>query len=470
MKRFFIALGLAFGLITLDAAIDPEVALSQIGYTTSGVVSDLSVGTADFSFQGDDLYVGWGASDDCQIEFVSATGTGRIQCSDAIALIPDSTAANGNYVFNDVPAAGASEDILDFSATVAAMNGSDAVVMLSLKFTNADHTSTGNQLVGVEVDDITGDAEATEYALFAGSGWDYGFYSQTGEFAAQTAMVLEFGATHTLSIRDQSAVVLADYNNWPDAVTDYADLYLYNVGSGETVAAMDGSDDYSVLQVEVVNADHTSTSNVLNGIEVVGITADAEAVEYAIRVGDGWDAGIFLDDTDISVVGSGTDSGIHIGNAAADDDFRISRNGGSSQIDFALGTNIVTAWAGTGSTISYNMVELNFTGGNSNGSDIKSALNIDVDAGNPASTGNELNGILIDSITSDPDALHYGIYVGDGWDSGVRFPTVTQANLESAANGSVVYCSDCNPDATCTGSGAGAMAFRIAGAWACELN
>lgn len=42
--------------------------------------------------------------------------------------------------------------------------------------------------------------------------------------------------------------------------------------------------------------------------------------------------------------------------------------------------------------------------------------------------------------------------------------------LANYANGESVYCSTCNPDATCTGGGPGALAFRIAGAWACELN
>lgn len=46
-----------------------------------------------------------------------------------------------------------------------------------------------------------------------------------------------------------------------------------------------------------------------------------------------------------------------------------------------------------------------------------------------------------------------------------------QANLPgTVSNGAIVYCTDCNPDATCTAAGAGAFAFRINGAWACELN
>lgn len=42
------------------------------------------------------------------------------------------------------------------------------------------------------------------------------------------------------------------------------------------------------------------------------------------------------------------------------------------------------------------------------------------------------------------------------------------ASLGTPANGSLVYCSDCTIAATCTGSGTGAIAKRLAGAWVCN--
>ena len=48
--------------------------------------------------------------------------------------------------------------------------------------------------------------------------------------------------------------------------------------------------------------------------------------------------------------------------------------------------------------------------------------------------------------------------------------TITQANLPAVVNGTIVYCSDCNPDATCTSGGSGALGVRIQSAWNCELN
>ncbi len=53
---------------------------------------------------------------------------------------------------------------------------------------------------------------------------------------------------------------------------------------------------------------------------------------------------------------------------------------------------------------------------------------------------------------------------------GFTFDSFTSAGLPAAFDGTVTYCSDCNPDATCTAVGPGSFAFRVAGAWVCELN
>lgn len=45
--------------------------------------------------------------------------------------------------------------------------------------------------------------------------------------------------------------------------------------------------------------------------------------------------------------------------------------------------------------------------------------------------------------------------------------SVTQANLGSPANGTIVFCSDCAPASACTGSSTGAFAARQNGAWKC---
>lgn len=46
----------------------------------------------------------------------------------------------------------------------------------------------------------------------------------------------------------------------------------------------------------------------------------------------------------------------------------------------------------------------------------------------------------------------------------------TFANLGTPANGAAFYCSDCAATAPCTGSGTGANAYRVAGAWNCNTG
>jgi hypothetical protein len=70
-------------------------------------------------------------------------------------------------------AAGASGNVLSSTATLNAMNGTDTVRGLFLDYTNANHTGSGNTLVGIDIDGITGDADATEIGLRVGAGWDY---------------------------------------------------------------------------------------------------------------------------------------------------------------------------------------------------------------------------------------------------------------------------------------------------------
>lgn len=55
-----------------------------------------------------------------------------------------------------------------------------------------------------------------------------------------------------------------------------------------------------------------------------------------------------------------------------------------------------------------------------------------------------------------------------GW-GGAEFQPIFFANLPASANnGTVIYCSDCTRATTCAGSGTGAFAERLNGAWSCS--
>ena len=69
---------------------------------------------------------------------------------------------------------------------------------------------------------------------------------------------------------------------------------------------------------------------------------------------------------------------------------------------------------------------------------------------------------LGNSISGATDSVPNGLTVG----------TVANASLPAAPNGSMIYCTDCDPALTmsaCASIGAktGAMAFRVNGAWIC---
>lgn len=58
-----------------------------------------------------------------------------------------------------------------------------------------------------------------------------------------------------------------------------------------TLGIMNGSDDYTAIDVNITNADHTG-SNTIQGLDISSITGDAQATETGVKVGDGWDVGI----------------------------------------------------------------------------------------------------------------------------------------------------------------------------------
>jgi len=59
-----------------------------------------------------------------------------------------------------------------------------------------------------------------------------------------------------------------------------------------TLGVMNGSDDFTLFDINVTNANHTGSSNVIKVLDIANITGDAEATETAISIGTGWDVGI----------------------------------------------------------------------------------------------------------------------------------------------------------------------------------
>ena len=63
-----------------------------------------------------------------------------------------------------------------------------------------------------------------------------------------------------------------------------------------TLGIFDGTDTFRGIYLNYTNANHTSTSNNFYGIDIAGITADADATERAVNIGAGWDVGAYIAD------------------------------------------------------------------------------------------------------------------------------------------------------------------------------
>jgi hypothetical protein len=446
--------------------------------------------TSTSSVLNDDVEFFWGTAS-------TMTGDAGFQGSDASNYVRVILNAAQVWEWNLVAAA-TSDDWYEFATTLAAMNGSDTVNIQSYEPTNANHTGTGNTLSVINIAAITGDANSNlnavnigaltgtagaaselETAINMGDGWDIELYMQTA------TPIIRMNANGLLTIDDTGNVTALTITT--AAAGPGVDIVNRQLGSYSSTNlrvaptagdVMDGSDTLIGAAFNMRSDNHTGTGNTLNVISLGALTGDAHSnlnginigaltgttgaaseVETAIKVGAGWDY----------TLEGATTVDIRTGNGSL---FSIINST----------TTVFTAGAGTAMDFTFDgdtnaggdLIEIDPTVSVMDGDDDLSFMIFDAftDANHTTAAGtNIIYGIQFEALTSpDAQSLHYAIFVNAGYQSGIKTASVTQATLEAAANGSWVYCSDCNPDATCTAAGAGAMAFRIAGSWACELT
>lgn len=209
-----------------------------------------------------------------------------------------------------VPSAGSSGNFWTLDGTVPIMNGSDTIRGLFVDLTNADHSGASNILYGIDVDTITGDAQATEIGIHVASGWDYDLGLQKGTYIYDNTNYFNIDATgHSgtghVKINAKSGGGGSNIEFWYGAAARYvfesqpgagSGGTMLDLGNGQSLTAMNGSDTVNLLHINIANADHSGSTNVLNGINIGAITGDAQASEYAINIGSGWDQNIRLSD------------------------------------------------------------------------------------------------------------------------------------------------------------------------------
>jgi len=89
-----------------------------------------------------------------------------------------------------------------------------------------------------------------------------------------------------------------------------------------------------------------------------------------------------------------------------------------------------------------------------------------IDASSGAVSFTSLNTVAVTTIAADDNAATGGTIQVSGL--GVRPVVVHFAGLGTPANGIITYCDDCTVASPCAGSGTGAFAKRLNGAWVCN--
>lgn len=423
------------------------------------------------------------------------------------------------WSFDSAQAAGASNDYETIVANVAIMDGVgvDVTRGIFLDMSNSDHTDAGagNFLYGLDIDEIVGDAEATEVAINIQDDWDAAiaitdgnvttdaiclgddgcatdaaFFFNAGtltldiDATAANAFLLYAGATGLISIQNVATgnnVVVDIYNA---ANTGFDMFYI----DGNSIAATNGSDIVNMLHLDWNETDWATATEVLNGIRIDTIVQDAAEGTYnAINLGDGWNYAITIPD------GGAADNSISLGDVPGADvdiywdgtDLVLDMDATAAQgLDVQLNvTGVVqfTPSAGGVGTLVYDPYNLTDAGVDiltvdvnsiaaTNGADIINMLMLRWDETDWATDTETLNGLNIEAITQDAQGLYYAVHVGAVWDAAIYSEGVAQAALAAVANGSIVFCTDCDPASTpCAAAGAqtGAFAFRVNGAWDC---
>jgi|GEM_PF-6050665 len=154
-------------------------------------------------------------------------------------------------------------EILD--TTNVMTGGTNVLSALNIDLGIGNSTGGTNNVYGILIDAITGDAQNTQTAISIGSGWDAGFAS-----AAPT---------------DFTYVQGADSGATGDSVE------IAFTSPVDTT----GSNTHNAVTVDLAIGNATGGTNIVRALQIDSITGDAEVTETAINVEAGWDVGLAVD-------------------------------------------------------------------------------------------------------------------------------------------------------------------------------
>lgn len=285
----------------------------------------------------------------------------------AASLVIEANGGTDVFIFTEAPAAASTGALFEITDTLAIMDGSDEVIGIDLNITSADHETSANVLTGLDIGNIVGDAQTADTAIKIGTGWDT-------DVDGVTNLILGVDNTAVVTVLDPQT-----------AGTGGA---LVNVTG--TFGIMDGSDTSIGIDVDLTGANHTSSVNLLNGIDLALTTADADAIESAVYIRDNWDADI------------------------------------NATTDMVLGvdnTTVVTIMDPQAAGSGGDLLDVTGTFNIMNGSDSSVGIDVNLTGANHTSTVNAVRGIELGLTTEDADAVESAVYIEDNWDIDVNATT-----------------------------------------------
>ncbi len=169
-----------------------------------------------------------------------------------------------------------------------------------------------------------------------------------------------------------------------------------------SLGIMNGSDDFTAIDINITNANHTSTGNTVQAIDIAAITGDAEATETAINVGSGWDSGL-------TVASPATFS----------DAVTFASTIASTLVNAASGSANPFDWTGTlgimNGSDDFTLFDVNLTNADHSGS-------------------NTIQVLDVANITGDAQTTENAIQVGTGWDLGLNLNSPADMNAQIISN------------------------------------
>lgn len=281
--------GIMDGSDTLEVI---DINLTSANHTsTSNVINgvSLTIGSEDADAEESAIYVSSGWDND-----LNAQTSLELAVDDAVIV-----------VIADPPAANASGDLVDITATNLGGDGSDVFKGIDLNLTGTAGSST-NTTTGIELGLTTPQGTQTETGLaLIDKNWDVGIDlggncldlddAATTSICADTdnTIDIEVGGAddfqitaNTLSVLSGSTLTIDDGASVSVVATNGAGASANPWDYTATAGIMDGSDTLEIIDINMTGANHTGASNVVTGISIDLTTVDPQVPEKAIDIDD----------------------------------------------------------------------------------------------------------------------------------------------------------------------------------------